>query len=88
MVCCVGILTYEISWFDKDENSSGQVSARLSADATTVRGAIGDRISLVVQNSSLLIATGIIAFILQWQMALVVLATFPLQVFAAMVEVL
>uniref|UniRef100_A0A7I4E2T3 Uncharacterized protein n=1 Tax=Physcomitrium patens TaxID=3218 RepID=A0A7I4E2T3_PHYPA len=80
------ILTYEISWFDKDENSSGQVSARLSADATTVRGAIGDRISLVVQNSSLLIATGIIAFILQWQMALVVLATFPLQVFAAMVE--
>lgn len=81
-----GILTNEISWFDKDENSSGQISARLSADATTVKGAIGDRISLLVQNFSLLLATCIIAFSLQWQMAIVVLATFPLQVFAAIVE--
>lgn len=83
---CAGILTNEISWFDKDENSSGQISARLSADATTVKGAIGDRISLMVQNFSLLVATAIIAFYYQWQMALVVLATFPLQVFAAIVE--
>jgi ATP-binding cassette subfamily B (MDR/TAP) protein 1 len=79
-------LTNEVSWFDKDENSSGQISARLSADATTVKGAIGDRISLMVQNFSLLLATCIIAFSLQWRMALVVLATFPLQVFAAIVE--
>lgn len=80
------ILTNEISWFDKDENSSGQIAARLSADATTVKGAIGDRISLLVQNFTLMVATGVIAFTLQWKMAFVVLATFPLQVFAAIVE--
>ncbi|KAG0586096.1 hypothetical protein KC19_2G063800 [Ceratodon purpureus] len=80
------ILKNEVSWFDKDENSSGQISARLSADATTVKGAIGDRISMLVQNLSLVVATAVIAFSLQWQMALVVLATFPLQVLAAIVE--
>ena len=78
----------EISWFDKDENSSGQVSARLSADATTVKGAIGDRISLVAQNATLLITACIISFTLQWKLAFVILATFPLLIFASMAEVI
>lgn len=89
-VCCMGwsgILTNEISWFDKDENNSGQISSRLSADATTVKGAIGDRISLVVQNFTLLLATAIIGFSLQWKMTLVILATFPLLVTASIIEV-
>jgi ATP-binding cassette subfamily B (MDR/TAP) protein 1 len=81
-------LTNEISWFDKDENSSGQVSARLSADATTVKGAIGDRISLMVQNFTLLVTAFVISFILQWKLAFVILASFPLMVFASIVEVL
>jgi ATP-binding cassette subfamily B (MDR/TAP) protein 1 len=80
-------LTNEISWFDKDENSSGQVSARLSADATTVKGAIGDRISSMVQNFTLLVAAFAISFSLQWKMALVVVATFPLVVSATIIEV-
>lgn len=41
---------------------------------------------MLVQNTSLLVATCIIAFTLQWEMAFVVLATFPLQVFATVVE--
>ena len=82
-----GILRNEISWFDLNENNSGQVAARLSADATTVRGAIGDRISLLVQNFALLVATCAIAFFIQWRMASVILATFPVLVGAAYVEV-
>jgi ATP-binding cassette subfamily B (MDR/TAP) protein 1 len=81
------ILRNEVAWFDVDENNSGQISSRLSADATTVRGAIGERISLIIQNTTLMIATLIIALKLQWRMALVLLATFPLLVFAAIVEV-
>jgi ATP-binding cassette subfamily B (MDR/TAP) protein 1 len=77
-----------VSWFDADENNSSQVSARLAADATTVKGAIGDRISIVVQNFTLMVALCVITFSLQWKMAFVVLATFPLQVFATFVEVI
>ncbi|KAG0606707.1 hypothetical protein M758_9G161600 [Ceratodon purpureus] len=80
------ILTNEVSWFDADENNSSQVTARLSADATIVKGAIVDRISLVVQNFTLMAAVCVIGFTYQWKMAFVVLATFPLQVFATFVE--
>ncbi|KAG0587384.1 hypothetical protein KC19_2G160800 [Ceratodon purpureus] len=80
------ILTNDISWFDKDENSSGQVSARLSADATAVKSAIADRISLMVQTFTLLVAAFVISFSLLWKMSLVVLATFPLVVSAAIIE--
>lgn len=76
-----------MGWFDADENNSSQVSARLAADATTVKGAIGDRISIIVQNFTLMVAICIIAFSLQWKMAFVVLCTLPLQVFATFVEV-
>ena len=83
-----GILTNEVSWFDADENNSSQVSARLAADATAVRGAISDRISIIVQNFTLMVAVCVIGFSFQWKMAFVVLATFPLQVFATFVEVI
>lgn len=61
----VEILANDISWFDKDEISSGQVSARLSADATTVKpvkGTIADRILLLVQDFTLLVAAFVISF--------------------------
>eukprot|EP00246_Nothoceros_aenigmaticus_P000167 TRINITY_DN1022_c0_g1_i1.p1 TRINITY_DN1022_c0_g1~~TRINITY_DN1022_c0_g1_i1.p1 ORF type:complete len:1043 (+),score=224.73 TRINITY_DN1022_c0_g1_i1:192-3131(+) len=80
------ILRNEVSWFDNGDNMSAQVSARLASDATNVKAAIGDRLSVVVQNSSLLIAAITISVVLQWRMALVVLATFPLLVGAAFAE--
>lgn len=84
----LGMLTNEVSWFDADENNSSQVCARLAADATTVKGAIGDRISIIVQNFTLMLAVCVIGFTQQWKMAFVVLATFPLQVIATFVEVM
>lgn len=78
----------EVSWFDHDDNMSAQISARLASDATNVKAAIGDRLSVLVQNSSLLIATVTISAVLQWRMALVVLSTFPLLVGAAFAEVI
>ncbi len=32
------ILRQEIAWFDKSENSTGSLCARLSSDATNVQG--------------------------------------------------
>eukprot|EP00271_Cylindrocystis_brebissonii_P007435 TRINITY_DN20981_c0_g1_i1.p1 TRINITY_DN20981_c0_g1~~TRINITY_DN20981_c0_g1_i1.p1 ORF type:complete len:1281 (-),score=259.90 TRINITY_DN20981_c0_g1_i1:445-4287(-) len=80
------ILRNEVAWFDRDANSSGAVASRLATDATLVRAAAGDRISVIVQNLSLLIIAFTIALILQWKMALVVIATFPLLIVSAVVE--
>ncbi|GJP52824.1 hypothetical protein CLOM_g11912 [Closterium sp. NIES-68] len=77
------ILRNEIGWFDQDKNNSGAVAARLSSDATLVKGAIGDRISVITQNFSLIVVAFVISFILNWRMALVIIATFPLLIASA-----
>ncbi|CAM6101081.1 unnamed protein product [Calypogeia fissa] len=81
-----GILRNEMGWFDREENNSGQILARLNADATNVRAAIGDRVSVIVQNTTLLLVACIFSLSLQWKLALVMLSTFPLFVFAAFGE--
>ncbi|KAL2653498.1 hypothetical protein R1flu_021626 [Riccia fluitans] len=44
------ILTFEVGWFDREENSSGAVCGRLASEANVVRSLVGDRISLIIQT--------------------------------------
>ena len=60
------------------------MAGRLSSDATLVKAAITDRISVVFQNSTLFLVAFVIAYILNWRMALVVTATFPLMIISAL----
>ncbi|KAH0449278.1 hypothetical protein IEQ34_023078 [Dendrobium chrysotoxum] len=80
------ILKNEIAWFDRDENSSGSLALSLAADATLVRSTVADRMSTIIQNISLTMTAFIIAFVLSWRMAAVVLATFPLLIAASIAE--
>ncbi|KAG8377946.1 hypothetical protein BUALT_Bualt08G0086700 [Buddleja alternifolia] len=80
------ILTNEIGWFDKDENSTGSLASKLATDATLVRSAIADRISTVVQNMALTVTAFVIAFVLSWRLAAVVVAVFPLLIGANIAE--
>ncbi|KAJ7294392.1 hypothetical protein O6H91_Y260100 [Diphasiastrum complanatum] len=82
------ILRNEVSWFDLDENHSSHLASRLSSDATNVKAAIVDRISIIIQNFSMLMTACIISFIVQWQIALLVLATFPFLVIGALAQML
>ncbi|KAF3776026.1 ABC transporter B family member 11 [Nymphaea thermarum] len=72
------VLHQEIGWFDEAQNSSGAICARLSADAATMRGLVGDALSLVVQNIITLIAGITIAFVANWQLSLIILVYVPL----------
>lgn len=72
------IVHMEVGWFDKLENSSGAIGARLSADAATVRTLVGDTLALAVQNAATLVAGLAIAFSACWQLALIILALAPL----------
>ncbi|BAT75141.1 hypothetical protein VIGAN_01295500 [Vigna angularis var. angularis] len=72
------ILKSEISWFDDINNTSSMLSSRLETDATFLRTIIVDRSTILLQNVGLVVASFIIAFMLNWRITLVVLATYPL----------
>lgn len=72
------VVNMEVGWFDEAENSSGAIGARLSADATMVRGLVGDALALAVQNMATIVAALVIAFIASWELSLIVLALIPL----------
>lgn len=80
------ILSNEIGWFDKDENSTGSLASKLATDATLVRSAIADRISTLVQNTALAVTAFVIAFVLSWRLAAVVVAIFPILIAANIAE--
>ncbi|XP_006660395.2 ABC transporter B family member 1 [Oryza brachyantha] len=80
------VLRNEIAWFDMEENASARIAARLALDAQNVRSAIGDRISVIVQNSALMLVACTAGFVLQWRLALVLLAVFPLVVGATVLQ--
>ncbi|XP_020538712.1 ABC transporter B family member 4 isoform X2 [Jatropha curcas] len=77
-MCFEKVVTMEIAWFDEPEHSSGAIGARLSVDAAAIRGLVGDKFALLIQNAATGIAGLIIAFHANWQVALVILALLPL----------
>lgn len=77
-LCFQKVIRMEVGWFDKPENSSGAIGARLSADAASVRGLVGDALAQLVQDTSSAAAGLAIAFAACWQLALIMLALIPL----------
>ncbi|KAJ0704244.1 putative ABC-type xenobiotic transporter [Helianthus annuus] len=72
------ILTFEIGWFDQDENSSGAICSRLAIDANMVRSLVGDRCSLLIQTLSGVTVACTMGLVIAWKLALVVIAVQPL----------
>lgn len=54
------------------------LSSRLESDATLLRTIVVDRTTILIQNLGLVVASFVIAFILNWRITLVVIATYPL----------
>ncbi|XP_058738112.1 ABC transporter B family member 1 [Vicia villosa] len=80
------VLKNEMAWFDQEENESARIAARLALDANNVRSAIGDRISIIVQNTALMLVACTAGFVLQWRLALVLIAVFPVVVAATVLQ--
>ncbi|CAL4887372.1 unnamed protein product [Urochloa decumbens] len=71
------ILTFEIGWFDQDENSSGAICSQLAKDANIVRSLVGDRIALVIQTVSIVFIAFTVGLVISWRLALVMIAMQP-----------
>ncbi|XP_073136578.1 ABC transporter B family member 21-like isoform X2 [Henckelia pumila] len=78
LMCFEKVVNMEVAWFDEPENSSGVISARLSADAATIRALVGDALAQLVQDLSSAAVGLLIAFLANWQLALIVVGIVPL----------
>lgn len=65
---------------------SGAIGARLSSDASTIKGLVGDALALLAQNLTTIVAALVIAFVSNWILAFIVLAVSPILVLQGFIE--
>ncbi|KAJ9160057.1 hypothetical protein P3X46_025493 [Hevea brasiliensis] len=80
------MLRNEVGWFDEEENSADTLSMRLANDATFVRAAFSNRLSIFIQDSAAVVVAVVIGMLLQWRLALVALATLPILMVSAIAQ--
>ncbi|KAJ9169431.1 hypothetical protein P3X46_017631 [Hevea brasiliensis] len=72
------VFSFEVGWFDEEENTSAAICARLATEAQLVRSLIADRMSFLVQvffSASIAFA---LALLVSWRVAIVMIAIQPL----------
>ncbi|GLJ36676.1 hypothetical protein SUGI_0737940 [Cryptomeria japonica] len=72
------ILSFEIGWFDEQENSSGAICSHLATEANVVKSLVGDRLSLVFQTLSAVTIAFTMGLIIAWRLAILMIAVQPL----------
>ncbi|KAG9145335.1 hypothetical protein Leryth_008264 [Lithospermum erythrorhizon] len=80
------MLRNEAGWFDEEENNADNLSMRLANDATFVRAAFSNRLSIFIQDSAAVIVAVLIGVLLQWRLAVVALATLPVLTLSAIAQ--
>ncbi|GLT83495.1 hypothetical protein SLE2022_017820 [Rubroshorea leprosula] len=70
-------MTFEIGWFDEEENTSAAICSRLATEANMVRSLVGDRMSLLVQAIFGSICSYAVALVLSWRLSLVMIPVQP-----------
>uniref|UniRef100_A0A7S2S7J6 Uncharacterized protein n=1 Tax=Mucochytrium quahogii TaxID=96639 RepID=A0A7S2S7J6_9STRA len=80
------MLSREIDFYDKSENSVGTLTSKLSTDAAMVKEILVNRLNVLTMNLVVVIAGLTIAFSYGWKMTLVLLACMPLMIIAGAVQ--
>jgi ATP-binding cassette subfamily B (MDR/TAP) protein 1 len=68
------LLCQEVAFFDRSENSSGAIAARLSSDAMAVQQMIGTRLGIVFETVTMLSFGLIIGYLFNWKLTSVFLS--------------
>jgi ATP-binding cassette subfamily B (MDR/TAP) protein 1 len=66
-------LRQEVAYFDRSENSSGAISARLSSDAFAIQQMTGTRLGIIFETLAVLCFGLILGLFYSWQLTLIVL---------------
>ncbi|PIA15950.1 multidrug resistance protein 1a [Coemansia reversa NRRL 1564] len=78
----VKLMTFESGFFDDEKNGTGALTSRLATDAEDFNKLIGSFICTVFSTMSTFICAATIAFVYDWHIALLMLACWPIQVYA------
>ncbi|WMV57476.1 hypothetical protein MTR67_050861 [Solanum verrucosum] len=68
------MLTFEVGWYDKEQNSTAAICSRLTDDASVVRSFVGDRMSLFIQTIAGMTIACAVGLVIAWRMGLVMIA--------------
>ncbi|KAM7527834.1 hypothetical protein LguiB_031244 [Lonicera macranthoides] len=80
------MLRNEVGWFDEEENSTDNLSMLLANDATFVRAAFSNRLSIFIQDGAAVVVAVLIGMLLEWRLAFVALATLPILTVSAIAQ--
>ncbi|KAH8870400.1 Multidrug resistance protein 1A [Schistosoma japonicum] len=72
------MLNQEIGWFDKPENQTGVLTAKLESEASKVAMISGSQLGLIVEAVALIFMSFVAAFINSWQLTLIIIIFYPL----------
>lgn len=76
----------DVGFFDDERNAVGTLTTRLADDSRIIHEATGETFSNQLQAMFTLTVGLIIGFTASWQISLVVLATFPLNIVASAIK--
>ncbi|KAG9306772.1 hypothetical protein G9A89_005672 [Geosiphon pyriformis] len=71
------IIRQEIAFFDEEKNSTGALTSKLATDASKVEGLTGGIMGSIISLFSNTVTGLVIAFVIGWKLAAVVLASSP-----------
>lgn len=80
------MLKQEMGWYDKVENNTGALCARLSGDCAKVQGATGARVGTIMQGIAGIFIAVILGLVYNWQLGLVCSLFLPLTIVAVILE--
>ena len=80
------LMRRNIGFFDEDKNAIGSLTARLSDDSRIVVKATGEALAKQVQAFCTVTVGMALGFAATWKVSLVVLATFPINVIAGVIQ--
>lgn len=80
------IMKREIGYFDREENAVGALTTKLADDSRVIHKAFGEALAKQIQAFFTLVIGLGIGLSASWQITLVVLATFPLNIIASAIQ--
>ncbi|KAK4704235.1 ATP-binding cassette, subfamily B (MDR/TAP), member 1, partial [Phenoliferia sp. Uapishka_3] len=80
------ILRQDISFFDKEENSTGHLTASVADWAQRINGLMGITLGVILQSTFTLLVGSIVGLSYGWRVSLVGIACFPLTIAAGVIR--
>ncbi|XP_006832349.1 PREDICTED: multidrug resistance protein 1-like [Chrysochloris asiatica] len=80
------MLHQDLSWFDDKENNTGALTTVLAVDIAQIQGATGSRLGAIIQNTTCMGLSVIIAFVYGWEMTLLILIIAPVLALTGIIE--